>query len=231
MPRAGLNILLTKANGEPNGNAIRVIEDMAAQNKTQATIAAAFRMSKKQFETLLQTKKGENEYRLAWERGRARHEQQHVDHFNSLALGEETVSEEPLINENGTAVMEWVVDTDEDGKPIKNPDGSVKMVEQQKTQLTKLRVVSKAGVIAGIFYAKTQLGWKEARDSGPAQGQGGGVTIYLPGSLSKEDYYKSLGQTRPIDTRKGETLEDVAYKVIDDGKPQALPPPNDGDEE
>lgn len=57
-------------------------------------------------------------------------------------------------------------------------------------------------VVAWIFYMKAQHGWKDRPDH--ANSDAPAITFVLPGPMSQEDYYKSLGIKEPIDTRPKE---------------------------
>lgn len=158
-----------------------MIEDMAADHKSQASIAVALGVSKKKFKEILEKDKGENPSRLAWESGHAIAEQQVIDNMRAAMLG--TMTFEPMV--------------DADNKPIIDEETG-----QQK--LEKVRVVSKGAVIQGIWYTKTQFGWTE-KPTGPTF-QDNRINITLPAPTSREDYFKRLGIAGPLDFRK---LKDV----------------------
>lgn len=198
--------LMVGLSERPNPVALKLVEDLARQNKTYQSIAVRLGITWRKFKKLLDDKAEDNPWRLHYERGRADHEQKWVDHFEALGRGD--------------IVMEEVAQYDEQGKPMKDAEG------KPVTKMEAVRHVSKAGVIAGIFYAKTQLGWREADRAGGGAGQGGGVTIVLPRSLTAEEWGKRTGVTRPIDTRKGESIMDVSFKEVSSGVP-ALPAPSE----
>lgn len=81
---------------------------------------------------------------------------------------------------------------------------------------------SKGAVVAAIFYAKAQFGWRDR----PEQGGNvtSGVTFILPGSMSSEEYYKKLGIAGPL-----QSGQDVpAIEPPRDVTPMpALPSPDD----
>lgn len=108
-----------------------MIEDMAARGRTQRTIAAELGVSHKKFEKMLERGKGDNEERLAWERGHAVIEQRVHDVLLASVMGD--LVEEDVLGEDGA------------------PTGEKQMV----------RVQSKLGGLHLMFYAKTRLGWQE----------------------------------------------------------------------
>jgi hypothetical protein len=111
-------------------------KDRKAQGWPQGKIAATIGMSKATFARLAKEDEGNNELRLAWERGRA-------DLEFELASS---------------------------------------LLEQAKSGQT----------IATLFYLKN-MGWS---DTPPVQ-TNNGLTIVLPGAMSREDYLKSIQQPLP----------------------------------
>lgn len=108
-----------------------MIEDLAASGRSQRTIAAELGVSHKKFEKMLERGKGDNDERLAWERGFASHEQMVSDKM--LADGMGTLREEDELDDDGV------------------PTGNKVMV----------RHTSKGGSIQLIYYSKSRLGWQE----------------------------------------------------------------------
>lgn len=179
-----------RSDGDVGPAGLRLIEEMAANNKTQGTIAAELGVSQKRLRTLMERQKGENAVRMAWEAGHAKLEQRVADAMLAAGLG--------------TSVMEEA--KDETGKVILNEDGTPRMVE--------VRYVSKMGATQLIFYSKVKLGWTE-KPSGPLV-QDNRIQITLPSPLSTEDYMKMLGQGAPLDFRKDKStpFADVVKTAI-----------------
>lgn len=169
--------LIMRGDGTVGPGGLRLIEEMAANNKTQGTIAAALGVSLKRLKRMFERDKGENDVRLAWEAGHSQLEQRVADAM--LAAGMGTVVEEDAV--------------DETGKPIYEEDGVTR-----RKMLT--RYVSKMGATQLIFYSKVMLGWTE-KPSGPLV-QDNRIQITLPSPVSTEDYFKMLGQSAPLDFRK-----------------------------
>lgn len=141
--------------------AFRLVEELAADNKTQRYIAAQLGVPFRTFEADLNKNKGQNELRLAWERGFAEVEQEVADFM-----------------------------------------------------LTQMRANTKGSIIAGIFFAKSRLGWREKDDS--PQGNQSNIQIVLPRPMTEEQYYKTLGMSGPD---RALNIKDVTPK------PAALPAP------
>lgn len=134
---------------------------MAAENKTQRSIAAELGVPYRSFEAMLNKEKGHNDLRLAWERGHAAVEQKIADFLLKSATG-----------------------------------------------------ASKGAVIAAVFFAKARLGWSDKE--APANVQNN-ININLPKPMSRDEYFKSLGISGPIDSR----MKDVTPSKA------ALPAPSD----
>lgn len=172
--------------------ALKLIEDMARDAKSIGSIAKVLGCSQRKLKTIFERQKGENPERLAWESGRADHEQEFIDRMVGAIMGSVTY-EEVIDEKTGMPAL------DGDGKPM----------------LEKVRIVSKAAAIQGMFYAKAQLGWKE-KDDGPVF-QDNRINISLPDSLSREEMFKRLGIDAPLDFRK--------IKNVTPPEPLALPSP------
>lgn len=170
-----------REDGSCGPTALKMIEDMSADHKSQASIAVALGVSKKKFKEMLEKEKGENPERLAWEAGHAVAEQQFIDHGRAASLGDVTM--EPMFDENHKPIID-------------------EATGEQKME--KVRVVSKAGAIQFIWFTKTQFGWTE-KPTG-ATFQDNRINITLPAPTSREDYFKRLGIAGPLDFRK---LKDV----------------------
>jgi hypothetical protein len=96
--------ILVRQDGTLGPKALEMVETMASEGKTQRSIAAALGIPAKKFEKLLERNKGENEERLAWERGHAAIEQKVAD--SMLAAGMGTVIEkEEADSETGEKVI------------------------------------------------------------------------------------------------------------------------------
>lgn len=165
--------VLIRPDGHCNPSGLELIEDLARKNRTQATIAVALGISKKKFETMISRAKGENEERLAWERGRADVEQRLLDVLTASALGE--LVEEDVLDEDG------------------NPTGEKQTV----------RVQSKTGGIHAIFLAKSQHGWDEkGGGSNSTTNNDNRIQITIPAPMERGELLKALGQDKIADFRK-----------------------------
>lgn len=183
--------------------ALKMVEDMAASNKTQGTIAATLGMSKKHFEKMLARGKGDNPERLAWERGHCRLEQRIADAMLSQGLGE--LVEEDEVGEDGQTVIDEAT-----GEPKK----------------IMVRHTSKIGGTMLIYYSKAHLGWNEKPTGINIENK---IQLVLPESYTTEAYFKLLGQDAPLDFRKDKTKPLPTIKDIT-GEALALPPPDELEE-
>lgn len=145
---------------------------MAAGKQTQASIAAYFELPKREFEAILAKNKGRNEVRLAWERGRARVEQEFHDALVASALGSITEAPE-LVDVLGA-----------DGKPT----------GEKHTILVRTVNTSKMSGTERIFYLKAQFGWKEGE---PPEAKVSNVTLMLPKPRSRAEHFAMMGQQDP----------------------------------
>jgi hypothetical protein len=185
-----------RPDGSWTGQALIKLEEMAANKSTQATIAAAFDIPKREFEAILAKNKGRNEVRLAWERGRARVEQLFHDALVASALG--TVTEEDI--------QEPVLDAD--GKPT----GETRLVHVRTINTSKMSGTER------IFYLKAQFGWKEGD---PPEAKVSNVTLMLPKPRSRAEHFAMMGQADPRTLAAGPTaMKDVTPTV------PALPAPS-----
>lgn len=160
--------VLVRADGTLGPTALKMVEDMAAEGKTQRSIASALGLSKKKFEKMLDRNKGDNPERLAWEAGHSVIEQTAKDLLWSKAQG------------NG-----------------------------------------KDSAIALFFFCKTQLGWTEKPDGSLVQDNR--IQITLPGPLSREDFYKSIGIEAPLDFRKDKSKAHPLLPGSGDGDGKRAP--------
>lgn len=184
-----------RPDGSWTGQALIKLEEMAANKRTQATIAAEFNLPKRQFEAILAKDKGRNEVRLAWERGRARVEQEFHDSLVASALG--TVIEEDI--------QEPVLDAQ--GKPT----GETRLVHQRTINTSKMSGTER------IFYLKAQFGWKEGET---AEKSVSNVTLMLPKPRTRAEYFAILGQEDPEAPGGPTTL-----KIVEQVPAPALPAP------
>ena len=137
-----------------------LVEKLGRAGSTQNYIASKLGVTQGAFKKLLGRAEEETEARLAWERGRAAHEQDIIRQL--LAHG-------------------------------------------------------KKNVVALIFYSKAKLHWKENE---PDAGFTSNIQITLPDSMTKEQYYATLGIDGPIDTRK---IKDVTPPSETSSKPADEP--------
>jgi hypothetical protein len=184
-----------RPDGSWTGQALIKLEEMAANKQTQASIAAAFDIPKREFEAILAKNKGRNEVRLAWERGRAKVEQLLSDKMFATALG--TVTEAP----------EEVDVLGADGKPT----------GEKHTILVRTITVSKFDGSMAIYLSKAQFGWKEGD---PPEAKVSNVTLMLPKPRSRAEHFAMMGQADPRTLAAGPTaMKDVTPTV------PALPAP------
>lgn len=177
-----------RSDGTWTGQALIKLEEMAAANRTQGTIAAEFDLPKREFEAILAKNKGRNEVRVAWERGRARIEQTLMDGMFSTAMG--TITEAP----------ELVDVRDEHGTPT----------GEKKTILVRTVNISKAASIEKMFLLKTQFGWKEGES---ADAKVSNVTLMLPKPRTRAEYFAIMGITDPAALPAPEPMKTVTESV------------------
>lgn len=71
-----------------NDDALALVTTMATHGKSQRTIAAHFQMNFKTFEEHLGKDRGDNALQLAWQKGRAAHEQHFADLFVAVSASD-----------------------------------------------------------------------------------------------------------------------------------------------
>lgn len=168
--------IFVREDGSCGPAALTLIETMAREHKTIGSIAKALGISKRKLRTMFEKAKGENPEHLAYESGHADFEQQVTDIARGAALG--VVIDEPVLDANGEQEL--------------NEDGS------KKTE--KVRVLSKAQSILLMYFTKTQLGWSEKGSAVSVQDNR--INITLPAPISREEMFKRLGITAPLDFRR-----------------------------
>jgi hypothetical protein len=185
-----------RPDGSWTGQALIKLEAMAAAKSTQATIAAFFEIPKREFEAILAKNKGKNEVRLAWERGRARVEQEFHDALVASALG--TITEAP----------EMVDVLDAQGKPT----------GEKREIIVRTINTSKMSGTERIFFLKAQFGWKEGESP---EAKVSNVTLMLPKPRTRAEYFAIMDQVDPKALPGGPTaMKDVTPTV------PALPAPS-----
>lgn len=193
-----------RADGSMTPNALAKLEQMAAQNKSQGSLAAFFGVPRRSFEGLLSKNKGNNPERLAWERGRAIVEQDLMDRLYKGAMGAVEVEyrdDEPVVDKAGLPVL------GDDGKPL--------------TERVKVRTIhlSKSNTIEAIFFAKAQFGWKEGDSE---EKKVSNVMLVLPKARTRAEYFAMLGIPDPMQIAAGEPMKVIQQVPL---APKALAGP------
>lgn len=166
--------------------ALRKIEAWAAEGKTIAYIASQVEVPVRLFNSMMERSKGENSLRLAYERGRAAKEQEHLDYLEKAVKGTCEETED---------VSEAWEDHPEHGKIL------VRTIRRTETW-----VQSKGAAVQHMFLMKTQYGWNE-KPEGAGTGNDNRVTINLPKPQTREEYFAMLGITGPMDFSKPKPRE------------------------
>jgi len=69
--------------------------------------------------------------------------------------------------------------------------------EHEQDIIKKLLMHGAKNPIALIYYSKAKLGWRE--NEAPSEASTSNIKIILPAPMSREDYYRMLGITGPVD--------------------------------
>ena len=195
--------VLVRPDGTCGASGLALIEESAADNKTQGTIASMLGIPRKKFDAMLNRSKGDNPERLCWERGHARLEQKVADTMLAAAMGD--VVDEVVLGADGAPIIDEAT-----GKP----------------KVERVRVQSKIAATLMIYFSKARLGWQE-KPTG-ALIQDNRIQITLPAPSTKEEMFRRLGIQGPLDFRKEKpqpvALRDITEQVKMLAKPEEKKP-------